>query len=234
MSGSAGREDGEDIAHKVERNSSTGVRKENALITQRSSRKSFAPGEQDNELDARARTMYQGMSGSTQTGFPRGALHGVLFGEWWRGTRFFPSVNHQPLRARTWLCSPAPREGLTYFILCWSRAGGRGAVASPCYLGTDRFSPDKSVSCQVLCRWCPGLCARLGLLSWSRQHGSMPSRPRALPRLRALQRWLIPSLVRKSLRWDVGVPCCLRATCSLHAACQAPVSRSPASLLLAG
>jgi len=34
--------------------------------------------------------------------------------------------------------------------------------------------------------------------------------------------------------WDVGVPCCPHATCSLHAACQAPVSCSPASLLLAG
>lgn len=34
MGGSAGREEGEDIAHKVERNSSTGVRKEGALATQ--------------------------------------------------------------------------------------------------------------------------------------------------------------------------------------------------------
>lgn len=43
MSGSAGREEGEDIVHEVERNSSIRLSKEDTLVTQMNSRKSLLP-----------------------------------------------------------------------------------------------------------------------------------------------------------------------------------------------
>lgn len=147
-------------------------------------------------------------------------LEGICMGFGWgvmERIQVFPNVSLQPPRAKLWLCSCAAGRAETSFS--FAGAGGEG-------LRLHRAWAQAWAQCHTQVQLEPRAVCWAGWSPFPRGSSVTASVP-FWPRLRALQRWLIPS-------WGGRGDWCLRATCSLHAACQAPVSHSPTSLLLAG
>lgn len=141
----------------MERNSSTGVRRDDALVTWRSSRESFVPGEQD-RLDARARSVYQGFLEGSTWGFCLSSDGEELI---------FPFVN---------LPSSKGGEGrdlLSHLLeQCWWKKDCGFTIFSGCRL---------YFSLTNRCHISPHAAgAGLELFPGRRQHGKVSSRPRAL------------------------------------------------------
>lgn len=94
-------------------------------------------------------------------------------------SQVFPFMNHQPRRARMWLCSPAPKEGRNLLSPLLEQHWWKRSFT---FLPGHRLWFPLTNQCHLgLMELVPGLCVGLEPFPWRGQHGRLPSRPLALP-----------------------------------------------------